>query len=257
MCEAVKRTTELSPRRHSCGFLCLPIHLSGVWIQTPPFTISDEEGIGAAFIKIKKMSLFKSYTTQRFWRTTWEECCPHCQEAWPYVWDLQCFHFTITLTTCFTWHCTLPITSLLQLERVNKVFFHSFLCLLSPQLGILWLPTPIQALHWWRDTALARITSQIPHPSEVHCSLECLYNLSDMSETDRLDFLIFRTWYPPEQNTAAFHYKPDEKVKFQPHIQHRQHKRSVRSEQAHNSRLKSRYYLSNVLWTEERMQIFT
>lgn len=105
--------------------------------------------------------------------------------------------------------------------------------------------------------SLSRITSQISHPSEVHCSLECLDNLSDMSETDRLDFLIFRTWYPPAQNTAAFRYKPDEKVKFQPHIQHRQHKHSVRSQQAHNSRRKGRYYLSYVLWTEQRTQIFT
>lgn len=142
-------------------------------------------------------------------------------------------------------------------QKGTESIFHSFLCLLSPQLGILWLPTPIHVLHWWRDTALSRITSQISYPSEVHCSLECLYNLSDMSETDRLDFPIFRTWYPPEQNTAAFRYKPDEKVKFQPHIQHRQHKRSVRSERAHSSRRKSRYYLSYVLWTEQRTQTFT
>lgn len=144
-------------------------------------------------------------------------------------------------------------TTLLQLERGRKVCFHSLLCLLSPQLGILWLSSPIHALHWWRDTALPHITSQISHPSAVHCSLECLDNLSDMSETDRLDLLIFRTWYPPEQNTAAFRYKPNEKVKFRPHIHHRQHKRLARGEQAHNSRRKSRYYLSHVLWTEQRM----
>lgn len=106
-------------------------------------------------------------------------------------------------------HCLLHCSCSPKEER--NIFFSSFLCLLSPQLGILWLPTPIHALHWWTDTALSRITSQISHPSEVNWSLECLYNLSDMSETDRLDFLIFRTWYPPEQNTTAFRYKPDEK----------------------------------------------
>lgn len=50
---------------------------------------------------------------------------------------------------------------------------------------------------------LPHITSQISHPSEVHCSLECLDNFSDMSETDRLDLPIFRTWYP--QNKIPQH----------------------------------------------------
>lgn len=143
-------------------------------------------------------------------------------------------------------------------KRTESAFFPLLPLLPFPSA---WHPLPSftdsRATLMKRYRLLSRITSQISHPSEVHCSLECLYNLSDMSETDRLDFLIFRTWYPPAQNTAAFRYKPDEKVKFQPHIQHRQHKHSVRSQQAHNSRRKGRYYLSYVLWTEQRMQIFT
>lgn len=192
--------------------------------------------------------------SQRFSWTTWEGCCCHCQETWPHVWNLVLTFNHIVKH----WYHVLHDTLYCLLHRSCSSKGVSIFSLLNlPPFPSAWFSTPIHALHWWKDTALSRITSQISHPSEVHCSLECLYNLSDMSETDMLDFPIFRTWYPPEQNTAAFHYKPDEKVKFQPHIQHRQHKDSVRSEWAHNSRRKSRYYLSYVIWTEQRMQIFT
>lgn len=141
MCEAVKRTPELSPRRHSWCFLCLLIHLIGVWIQTPPFIISDGEGIGAAFIKIKKKKFstqVRMQRSQRFSWTTWEGCCCHCQETWPHVWNLVLTFNHIVKH----WYHVLHDTLYCLLHRScsskgDKVFFHSLICLLSPQLGFL------------------------------------------------------------------------------------------------------------------------
>lgn len=153
------------------------------------------------------------------------------------------FNHIIKQISCFTWHFILPITSLLQLEKGEKVFFHSFLCLLSPQLGILWLPTPVHALHWWRDTALSHLKSR------THLKCTTVWNVSIICLTC-LKLANFPYLVSSRTKYRSIPYKPDEIVKLQPPIHNI-------SEWAHNTRRKSRYYLSYGFWTEQRMQIFT
>lgn len=46
----------------------------------------------------------------------------------------------------------------------------------------------------------------------MHLKCTAVWNASIISLTCLKPIgYIFRTWYPPEQNTTAFHYKPDEK----------------------------------------------
>lgn len=79
------------------------------------------------------------------------------------------FSFSLIVKHWIMFYMTLHIAYFI--EGGQKVFFHSLLYLPSPLLGKLWLPTPIHALHWWRDTALSPITSQISNQStQLNCT---------------------------------------------------------------------------------------
>lgn len=139
------------------------------------------------------------------WIDTWEGCCHHCEEILLHLWHLV-FHLTWhkILISCFMWHFTLPISICFT---VCPAMSHRE-CSHSSKQAASFANSRATLIKRYRPLS-RHISNRIP--SEVHCGLECLYNLSDSSETDRVDFMIFHTWYPPEQNTTAFHYKPDEK----------------------------------------------
>lgn len=116
----------------------------------PPFIISDEEGIGAAFIKIKNNPSIQvlMQPSQRCWRTTWEGCCPHHQETWPHVWDLQFFSFNHIVKHWYpvlhdTLHCLLHHSYSSKEDR--KCFF-------SPPLPLLPFPSAWHPLPSFTDS---------------------------------------------------------------------------------------------------------